>query len=298
MIKSFLSAFFIIFVITQEALAWPWSVDMMNQPSIKPQETQDGVIFNFPKRSIPVNGRPTKVSDRVEADGLTNPIAATKESIKQGKQLYTMYCSACHGMNGKADKPLSKLIFAADLTSQRVQYGISDGWLWGTITFGSAIMPAYGVVGQQGGGSNDLNPEERWHVVNFVRNGLEKPEKDDSSSQSTTQVSSTGSVTVDATDEVSVALGESVYGNVCVACHSPNMSPMTKAPALGDYDAWKDRIAQGRDVLFQHATTSPGYAGPNGGFMPARGGRPDLTDTEIKSVIELFISSAEKGVGQ
>jgi cytochrome c5 len=262
---------------------------MMNQPSIKPQETQDGVIFSFPKRSIPITGRPTKVADRVAADSLKNPIEVSASSIKKGKQLYTMYCSACHGMNGKAEAPLSKLIFAADLTSPRIQYDLSEGWIWGTITFGSAIMPAYGVVGEQGGGSNDLNPEERWHVVNFVRNALEKQPRDAPSTGTSTKPASVGN------GEVSIARGESVYSNVCIACHSSSMSPMTKAPAMGDYSAWKDRIAQGRDILFQHATTQPGYVGPNGGFMPARGGRPELTDEEIKSVIEFFISSAEKG---
>jgi len=32
-------------------------------------------------------------------------------------------------------------------------------------------MPAYGKPGE-GGGSNDLSVEERWHVVNYVRHAL------------------------------------------------------------------------------------------------------------------------------
>jgi len=34
-------------------------------------------------------------------------------------------------------------------------------------------MPAYGVPNEQGG-SNDLSVEERWHVVNYLKNGLLK----------------------------------------------------------------------------------------------------------------------------
>ncbi len=157
--------------------AWPWSTDMQNQPSIKPQEpvvSQDGQrqkMFPFPARSIPVTGRKTTVANREQANSLKNPVSVTSTSIRKGKQLYDIYCSVCHGFTGKADVPVSSKIFASDLTSQRVQNEISDGWLWGTITFGSGIMPAYGVPGIVGG-ANDLTVEERWHVVNYVRNGL------------------------------------------------------------------------------------------------------------------------------
>ncbi|RMH21144.1 MAG: hypothetical protein D6698_03130, partial [Gammaproteobacteria bacterium] len=49
-----------------------------------------------------------------------------------------------------------------------------DGWIWGTITFGSYVMPAYGAPAMRPDkrGSNDLNVEERWHVVNYVKHGL------------------------------------------------------------------------------------------------------------------------------
>jgi hypothetical protein len=48
--------------------------------------------------------------------------------------------------------------------------------VWGTITFGSYVMPSYGVPGGRpdGRGSNDLNVEERWHVVNYIKHGLVK----------------------------------------------------------------------------------------------------------------------------
>ncbi len=152
------------------ALAWPWSQDMMNQPSIKPQE---GAMTPFPARSIPVMGIPTKVANREESRDLVNPIAVTAASLKKGRNLFRIYCSACHGLTGKADSPVSGKIGAIDLTDDYVQTSMSEGWLWGTITFGSYVMPAYGVPGEQGG-SNDLSVEERWHVVNYLKNGLVK----------------------------------------------------------------------------------------------------------------------------
>ena len=151
------------------AFAWPWSTDMMNQPSIKPQE---GTPALFPKRSVPITGIPTKVKDRAEASDLKNPVAVTEASIKKGRDLYQIICAACHGLSGKADSPVSEKIGAVDLTAEYIQ-NYSDGYIYGTITFGSAIMPAYGVVNEQGG-SNDLSPEERWHVVNYLKHQLMK----------------------------------------------------------------------------------------------------------------------------
>jgi len=153
------------------ALAWPWSQDMMNQPSIKPQE---GRMLPFPKHSIPVMGIPTKITKREDAKEMVNPFPATEESIKQGRTLFRIYCAACHGLSGKADSPVSSKIGAIDLTDVYVQQNLTPGWIYGTITFGSFVMPAYGVptADPDKGGSNDLSPEERWHVVNYVKNAL------------------------------------------------------------------------------------------------------------------------------
>jgi mono/diheme cytochrome c family protein len=154
--------------IPSAALAWPWSTDMMNQPNIKPQE---GAMTPFPSRSVPVMGIPTKVASRDEAKDLVNPVAVTSASLTKGRNLYRIYCAACHGLTGKAESPVSSKIGAIDLTDDYVQKSLSEGWLWGTITFGSYVMPAYGVAGEQGG-SNDLTVKERWHVVNYLKNGL------------------------------------------------------------------------------------------------------------------------------
>lgn len=146
--------------------AWPWSRDLMNQPSIKPQEPP---INTFPKDSVPVGGPWTKVADRDHAENIPNPVPATKASIRMGHALFMTYCFPCHGASGKGNGPVGKVfeLQPADLTSDYVK-GLKDGWIWGTITFGSYIMPRYGY---------DMNPTERWDVVNYVRNVLEKPMK-------------------------------------------------------------------------------------------------------------------------
>jgi mono/diheme cytochrome c family protein len=158
------------------AYAWPWSQDMMNQPSTKPQELPPGETapLPFPARSVPIQGIPTQVANKEAANSLTSPIPVTEESLKQGRVLFRIVCAACHGLTGKADSPVSEKIGAIDLTEEYVQKQLTEGWIFGTITFGgAAVMPAYGVTNGDVG-SNDLSPDERWHVVNYLRHGLTK----------------------------------------------------------------------------------------------------------------------------
>ncbi len=146
------------------AQAWPWSQDMANQVSIKPQESVDPAnpgMRPFPKRSVPVPGTMTIVKDAAAADKLKNPVVADQKSVAQGGRLFEIYCTPCHGKEGKGDGLVGAKLalrpydLSADQTRQR-----SDGFIWGYMTFGGAVMPTYG---------NDLSPTERWHVVNYVR---------------------------------------------------------------------------------------------------------------------------------
>jgi cytochrome c5 len=66
--------------------------------------------------------------------------------------------------------------------------------------------------------------------------------------------------------------GPQVYNSACLACHGAGIAG---APILGDAAAWIPRIEQGIDVLKDHAIN--GYTGAVG-FMPAKGGRVDLSD--------------------
>jgi S-disulfanyl-L-cysteine oxidoreductase SoxD len=145
------------------ALAWPWSRDMTDSIAIKPQKQP----MPFPKRSVPVPDTATvHVADKEEAAKIANPTPATPDSIHKGRQLFTIYCTPCHGVSGTGDGLVGeKLVMRPfDLTSPSVQ-AIPDGLIFGFITFGGAVMPVYG---------NDMSPTERWHVVNYVRNVLGK----------------------------------------------------------------------------------------------------------------------------
>ncbi|MBI3903540.1 MAG: cytochrome c [Nitrosomonadales bacterium] len=151
------------------AQAWPWSQDMANQLSVKPQESPDSANpepQSFPKRSVPVPGTTVAVKDMEAAVKMANPIPADEKSIAKGAQLFNIYCVPCHGKSGTGDGYVgAKLILRPfDLTSDQLAEK-PDGHIFGMMTFGGAIMPPY---------AYDLSPTERWHVVNYVRKGLKK----------------------------------------------------------------------------------------------------------------------------
>ena len=93
---------------------------------------------------------------------------------------------------------------------------------------------------------------------------------------------------VDEPDPVVTAMsGPQVYNSACLACHGAGVAG---APILGDAAAWTARIAQGSDVLNDHAIN--GFSG-SAGYMPAKGGRVDLSDQEVIDAVEYMVSESQ-----
>ena len=85
---------------------------------------------------------------------------------------------------------------------------------------------------------------------------------------------------------VTVMSGPQVYNAACLACHGAGIGG---APILGDTAVWAPRIAQGINVLNEHAVN--GYTG-SAGYMPPKGGRIDLSDQEIRDAVEYMAAEA------
>jgi cytochrome c5 len=84
-------------------------------------------------------------------------------------------------------------------------------------------------------------------------------------------------------EEESVGGGQQIVTQVCSMCHS---SGMMNSPKLGSKADWAPRIEKGIETLYSNAIN-----GIN--MMPARGGRPDLTDDDIKAAVDYMVSLAE-----
>jgi cytochrome c5 len=82
--------------------------------------------------------------------------------------------------------------------------------------------------------------------------------------------------------------GKTIFDNLCTSCHTAGIAG---APKVGDKAMWAPRIAEGLDTLIKHATE--GYHGPDGNFMPPKGGNPALTDAQVKAAVTWIVGQAK-----
>ncbi|GAB4351252.1 MAG: hypothetical protein Kow0073_06290 [Immundisolibacter sp.] len=92
-----------------------------------------------------------------------------------------------------------------------------------------------------------------------------------------------GAAAAGAAEESAPADGAAVYQQACFSCHAAGVAG---APKLGDAEAWGPRIAQGIDVLHQHALQGIRAMPPKGGFM-------NLSDDQVKSAVDYMVSQAQ-----
>ena len=101
------------------------------------------------------------------AEGLQNPIPATKVNLAQGKALYISMCSHCHGETGHGDGAMIKNekfppppSYATGNSSRGgLMKDLSSGRIFHTITWGLNMMGPH---------RSQVNPEERWKIVMYV----------------------------------------------------------------------------------------------------------------------------------
>ncbi len=155
---------------TAPAWGFPWDQDMVDQPSVKPQES----ITPAEPNAVPVKGGETLPSPSTEkeifaakdaAASIPNPVPATAESIARGAAFYQTNCRVCHGQQGHGDGPVGVKFLdnsPVDLNEAHTQ-DQTDGQLFFTITRGRIEMPFY---------RDALNQGERWDLINFIRDSF------------------------------------------------------------------------------------------------------------------------------
>jgi cytochrome c5 len=77
--------------------------------------------------------------------------------------------------------------------------------------------------------------------------------------------------------------GQQIFTAVCATCH---VSGLMQSPKLGSAEDWAPRIEKGIETLYDHAIN--GFK-----MMPARGGRSDLSDDEVKAAVDYMVSNSK-----
>ena len=86
-----------------------------------------------------------------------------------------------------------------------------------------------------------------------------------------------------ASSAIALADGESIYKDACAVCHAAGIAG---APIVGNKEAWAPRIATGKEALYHTALNGKGA-------MPAKGGRTELSDDDIKAVVDYMVEQAK-----
>jgi cytochrome c5 len=180
---------------------------------------------------------------------------------RTGEQVVAAACGKCH-QTGEGGAPK-----VGDRTAwiQREKRGLNA--LHQAALRGHAGMPARG-------GMADLSDAEVKRAVEFMMNSGAAGAK-------------VAAAPAAAAAPVAAVDGKKVYDTACTACHAAGIAG---APKQGDKAAWAPRIAQGTNVLHDHAIK--GFQG-KAGVMPAKGGNTSLSDAEVKAAVDYMVAGSK-----
>ena len=85
-------------------------------------------------------------------------------------------------------------------------------------------------------------------------------------------------------EDKTISKAEKLYNETCKLCHGTDTMG---APRVGDADAWHEVVAKGFGKVVGNAIDGVGG-------MPPKGGNEELTNTEVKQIVEFMINSSKK----
>lgn len=92
---------------------------------------------------------------------LKNPIPLDAITLEQGKQLFTAFCSQCHGKNGAGDGTIvNNQKFPPPPSFQLQLKDLSEGKMFHSITYGKNLMGSH---------ASQLSTEERWKIIHYLK---------------------------------------------------------------------------------------------------------------------------------
>ncbi len=107
-------------------------------------------------------------AERVRAGNeISDPLEHSADNLAEGKRLYDINCTPCHGEKGEGNGQLIELPGGGDgpFTSRPMPYKtllppLKDGAVFYSVSYGKNMMGGYGF---------QLNVKERWQVIHYIK---------------------------------------------------------------------------------------------------------------------------------
>lgn len=143
--------------------------------------------------TIPRGFEPALVDGTAEgyaaSDNLKNPIAYSKETLAEGKELYRKMCSHCHGETGQGDGkvvtnggfPPPPSYATGNSSRGGAMKDLSEGKIYHTITYGVNMMGSH---------ASQISSEDRWKIVHYIQELQGKKVQEVSAEQNATDSTS------------------------------------------------------------------------------------------------------------
>lgn len=97
------------------------------------------------------------------SSALVNPIASSDDVLAQGKAVYDIYCTPCHGESGDGVGPIVQTEAFPQVPDYKKLIGeanLSEGKMFHSITYGKNNMGSY---------SSQVSVEDRWKVIHYIQ---------------------------------------------------------------------------------------------------------------------------------
>ena len=91
---------------------------------------------------------------------LFNPIDSTAEVLAEGKELYAIYCTSCHGEVGQGDGLVGKVFLGVPAYNLGRVKELPEGQIFHTITHGRGRMMSH---------ASQVSVHERWKITRYVQ---------------------------------------------------------------------------------------------------------------------------------
>ena len=132
------------------------------------QTMRTPVAGTVPRGMVPFPYEKTDEDRILAGEELSNPVMVSEVSIARGNEAYHVFCVNCHGEKGDGQGFL--------YTSQRYPYppaslvngkvtALSDGEIYHAITVGFGVMGPHGAM---------ISQEDRWSIINYIREELQQ----------------------------------------------------------------------------------------------------------------------------